>query len=376
MVAAALDLVPMSTGDILDRTVRIYQRHFLHIVSVVALPYVLLFPVQLAASMFGHDAKVAERLARGLVGPITTVLLVLGLIFLWFVSFAALTRSVSEAFLGRSLSLRASYGAIFRRSGAMAWAYFLSALAMFGGLFLGMGSILGGLFLITRNQAGSTIALFLILLLLGLALLLVGVPAFYRLIFVTPIVMVEDVRGIGALRRSWRLMRGKAMQAFVISIFSLAVALIVGLALGWPGKALANAFPTLGTRILATILEQVANILVFPFWTVPYVLMYYDARIRQEAFDLQTMAQSLALPEGTVGTSPPRKASEPKPPAAPVSPASPTTPHSAGPPAIRPSAPLRGPTGAFKVCPQCGAQVPLVRPTCPKCGARVPFRPA
>ena len=35
MLSPTFDLQPMSTGDILDRTIRLYRRHFLHTLAIV-----------------------------------------------------------------------------------------------------------------------------------------------------------------------------------------------------------------------------------------------------------------------------------------------------------------------------------------------------
>ena len=75
-----------------------------------------------------------------------------------------------------------------------------------------------------------------------------------------------------------------------------------------------------------------------PFLAIPYVLLYFDCRIRQEAFDLEMMAQELG---GAAG-------------GAPVA--------------------SRGRIGASKICPKCSAQVPAIRPICLTCGTPVPFR--
>jgi hypothetical protein len=95
---------------------------------------------------------------------------------------------------------------------------------------------------------------------------------------------------------------------------------------------------------------------------IAFTLLYYDSRIRQEAFDLEMMAKNLGVSAG------PSAASQ-------ISPSPRTTPS----PSIAPTRPQSRPAppprayGGFKVCPNCGAQVPNVQPSCGKCGTRVPF---
>ncbi len=353
MKKSTFDLQPMSLGDILDRAVRLYRRHFLHTVGIVSVPYILIVPVSAAigsVSWVTGDPRALFK--RDLIA--FAVLMVVALVWLSFMSMGALARSVSERFLGEEPTVWGSYRSVLRRTLSLIWAYLLAFLAWGGVGFL--GAVVIGI---------ATVVSRLLLVLGVIAVFVVSVTMFFRLLLVTQVIMVENVRGVAALRRSWTLMRGNFWRAVLILIFAFVVGLVMSFVLQLPFSLLARARPNPAYRILGTVMGQLAQIVSVPFGSIAFTLLYYDGRIRQEAFDLEMMAQNLG-----VSTSP----SSPSEIATPSHP----TPPPPGAPATadaQPTGPPR-PFGAFKVCPQCGARVPNIQPNCGKCGTRVPFRPA
>ena len=379
MAAPVFDLQPMSIGDILDRTVRLYQRSFLHTLGIVAVPYLVIVPL---VAVVGSLAWV-RRDPRALLSPeVIGGIVLLALAFFWlnFVSMGALARSVSERYLGGAPGLWACYAPVLQRSGALLHAYVLSFLAGGGVFALGviLPIVLGALLLRT------SVLLFLLFGLIALPGAYASVRIFFRLLLVTQVIVIEDVRGSEALRRSWKLMQGNETRAFLVSLFGGVVAYIVSLVLRLPTSILAGPKPGPGMAILGGVMSGIGQIVSVPFVSIPFTLLYYDGRIRREAFDLEMMAQNL----GTPGRSAPAAGSAPmSTPEAPIAGAA-----GAAPPPVRPAGTLgtvvapppppqrptgsTGGLGAFKICPKCGAQVSLMRPVCPSCGTAVPFRPA
>jgi hypothetical protein len=139
MAAASLDLQPMSVGDILDRTVRLYRRHFLHTLGIVSLPYLVLLP---AGAVLGFVIGVQGgwRVLRNPAVTAGIFFVVLAAVWLYFVSMGALARSVSERYLGGTPTIRTAYAPVLRRSLSLIWAYLLASLV--GGGVLALGGIL------------------------------------------------------------------------------------------------------------------------------------------------------------------------------------------------------------------------------------------
>ena len=105
--------------------------------------------------------------------------------------------------------------------------------------------------------------------------------------------LIEELGPIAGMRRSWRLVRGRfwptlgiallagIMASFlgqVLSVVPTTVALLVGLRWGFLLLAAGG--------ILVSLVAQ-------PIVTIVATLLYFDARIRSEAFDLQMMAADL-----------------------------------------------------------------------------------
>ncbi len=380
MAAPAFDLQPMSIGDILDRTVRLYRRNFLHTLGIVSIPYLLLLPVNVGLSPARGTPLGPQLLQRpGLIAGAS--LLGLAAIWLTFVSMGALARSISERYLGGAPTIWASYSPVFRRTFSLIWAYFLSFLVWGGVLMLGVAiPLVVSTLAVLWDPGAWGLGIYALFAVLGLGAIVVVVVTFFRLLLVTQVVVIEGLRGAAALQRSWRLMRRNVWRAVVIFIFGFILSVIVGVVLGVPVGFLAGLSPARESRALEVVVDYLARILATPFLSIPFTLLYYDSRIRQEAFDLEVMARNLGGQGGSAARpAPVSTAGMPVP-----SPLAPRRPAAA--PAAReetivvppfpPAPPVapRGPVGAFKVCPKCGAQVPLVRPACPGCGAQVPFR--
>lgn len=290
----------------------------------------------------------------------------LAYVWLWFVSMGALARSVSEHYLGGTPTIWTAYSPVLRRSFSLIWVYVLIWLV--GGAILGAG---GGIFagaMVIVNLLPTT-AGYVMAAALGIAavvVLAIAVGTFIRSILVTQVIVIEDVRGWAAVKRSWRLMRPCTGKAVVIFLFGIAVSFIISFLFNLPAGVVMALRPGSTTFILGKAWEGLGQILAAPLLMIAFTLLYYDSRIRQEAFDLEMMAQNLGVSKGPATSSQTN---------APPRPSISRSPSPAGPP-TRPAGSLPRPIAAFKVCPKCGAQVPNIQPSCGKCGTRVPYRPA
>lgn len=399
MAKPIFDLQPMSTGDILDRTIRLYRRHFLHNLGIVSIPFLAIFLVMLAfGSMAGTDPRVLIR------PSVIAILVAFGLVAIWlyFVSMGAMARSVSERYLGGTPTVWGAYAPVLRRGLSLIWAYFLAGLAWVGVAVV--GSIVVGM---TAGTAGPIIGAVGAVVIGAVGAIVVGVVLvgmFFRLLLVTQVIVIEDARGASALKRSWGLMnmKGNPWRALLILLFSIVVGAVVYAILNFPGSILAGMIPGVVGTILGKVLGFLGQMLILPIGTIAFTLLYYDSRIRSEAFDLEMMAQHIGVPQKAesvpsapkasravtrpigssttqiIQPSPPRPAPAPSVPVGPPAghpsqpgPASVTSPQvSAG---LAPAGPPR-PALNVKVCPKCKTQFPPIRPNCPKCGTRVAYR--
>ena len=122
---------------------------------------------------------------------------------------------------------------------------------------------------------GASLPAFL-LVLLGLILLFIpGLAIAFLFAFVTPVVMLEDIGGTAALRRSANLVRANAMQVLSVALVFLAVRIATSI--------LASLFVPRGAFLTGSVVEDAFELVLLPLPIVGTVLLYMDARRRSEA---------------------------------------------------------------------------------------------
>jgi membrane-anchored glycerophosphoryl diester phosphodiesterase (GDPDase) len=132
-----------------------------------------------------------------------------------------------------------------------------------------------------------------LLVLIFAATLFAVVFVYTRWLFAAPTVILEQLGPVAALRRSWRLVRGSTGRVFGITLL---VGLITGILSGAVG-ALLSVVTQFGDDNVHLVLNQLAtlivSVLIQPISFIVVVLLYYDLRIRREAFDIEMLAASL-----------------------------------------------------------------------------------
>jgi hypothetical protein len=274
----AVDLRPLSLGEILDRTFTLYRRHFLLFLGISAIPQLLILAMNLAQTLFLTVPHAASRPVGGQIprGPSSGLLafgvagfLVAIVIYMVAYLFAqgGTIYAVSDLYLGRPTTI----GASLRRM----WGQLAN---LFGVSFLnGCVILIGTIFLIIP-----------------------GVYLACRLITCVPAALLEDLGARESLERSFDLTKDNAGRAFVIYFLFVAMLYAVNLLFMIPfGVALAFAAKDPSLARLALVLMQVgtflAAILVNPFFLIATSVFYYDLRVRKEGFDLQLMLNSAGV---------------------------------------------------------------------------------
>jgi hypothetical protein len=262
-----LELRPLSTGEILDRTFTLYRQHFLFFIGLAAIPRL--------PTIIGNVFQ-TQWLAEPEVGiyttvSVTAVIYVLALVG-YLISQGATVLGVSEVYLGRSTTIAESLRLAVNRIGALFGASVLSLLAIAGGFIL---------------------------------LFVPGMIAACRLFVCVPAVVIEKQGPLDSFSRSLELTKGYAMRAFLIGLlyfvilagFSAMVSVPLALSILQNNGNLAL---MKGWLLAAALLSAALNILLTPVLLIATSVYYYDLRVRKEAFDLHFMmdATPAALPEG------------------------------------------------------------------------------
>lgn len=127
--------------------------------------------------------------------------------------------------------------------------------------------------------------------------ILPGFAVMAMFVLVAPAIAIEELGPIQGMRRSWRLVKPRFWGVLGISLLSGFIANVLGQILGTAPALIAlvlgGSFAWLGVAI-SGVLSQLVSL---PIVTVAATLLYFDARIRHEGFDLQIMASELATPD-------------------------------------------------------------------------------
>jgi uncharacterized membrane protein len=144
--------------------------------------------------------------------------------------------------------------------------------------------------------------------LIGLGIIVFIVPCIIfvcRAAVAVPVAMLEDLGAVRSLERSMQLTKGHAGQIFLIFLMVACLSYVALLLFQAPFMALAVSAaashqpPSFGLQILQYLSAFVSQVLVGPIATIALSLMYYNLRVRKEAFDIQHLMASLGP-----GTSP------------------------------------------------------------------------
>lgn len=318
------DLRPLGWVQTIDVAIRLASRNWkpLMIVQLVVwLPFAVLetfVPFFLADEVTMIDGQVqyfyftqndldTANLIGGLLGLLGTLATAVAIL--------VMVRICADAYSGaESLEPRQAIAYGVRRLGSLLWIGIVIVAAF-------IGVVVVAALLLAVIQA------FAFLLVVPLISFL-----FVRWFVVVPALVVEDARGVGALRRSWRLVANRWWPTF--GAFALAAVVVIAVQIGLaalllPLLELDNA--TLFVVVLfvsTTIVSLVLN----PFLASVPTVVYFDLRVRREGLDLEIMQRSLDTDASTGAPPPPSGFGLPPPPSAPPPPPSGAAPVAPPPP--------------------------------------------
>jgi Membrane domain of glycerophosphoryl diester phosphodiesterase len=272
---ADADLRPMSLGEVLDRTFKLYRNHFWLFAGITALPsgVLLLFRVVNSAwtvSRMGQVARGAQFPSFSPATLFTTIIIgfVSILLFCLMAGYAqgATVYAVSDLYLGGRAGLRDSY----RRVGMKAFRVL--------GIFLCLGIVLFVAFLL---------------------FIIPGIILGCRVALAVPVEMLENSNPFRSIERSIQLTKGHGMQIFVILLLVVVLFYVIATIFQIPfmfamiSAAKSQQNLSVVTLIIINIGTFLAEVIVGPIATVALSLMYYNLRVRKEAFDIQHQIATL-----------------------------------------------------------------------------------
>jgi hypothetical protein len=267
---AAPELRPLGIGEILDVAIKITLRHWKTFVGLVVLTVA---PVQLLVALIDMsvtdgafttgetEATTQDDLDR-LVGG-TVLIIVLSFVSGVF-STAVAFRAVVEAYLGGRPHWKDSLRFVARRLHSLLW---LALLA------------------------------FVLLLIAALPCFIPAIWLGVAWVVAVPALLTEDVRGLKALTRSFRLVRGRWWPSFGLLLIGVLLVIVIG---GLVELAFTALFFVADTDLAIFLVNAVGgtlgNVITTPFVAAFITVLYVDLRVRKEGLDLQLLAERVGAP--------------------------------------------------------------------------------
>ncbi|GEM_PF-330313 len=313
-------LEPMSAGDVIDRSVRLYRRNFAPLLSIVAIPSLVGY---LASTMiwFGYSQLVLGSVENGgEVAPTagSIVMLIAGIIlypiwiFVLFFTISGLVRVVGDhLMLGESITFRKCFAAARSRLGDIFLMCLLS-LAILAGLYTIFSFIFFFVAIVVAFLLGATVSsglppwfVGIVTAVLAMAVIAIGIAIalmiLSRVIFIPQIVMIEGQSAGSAFSRAMQLGKGNWYKLGAIVLFTYFVSLSLLTALLLPLLGVLYFLDILsveiffgsGWNIVYTSFSQLSSLLCLPIWFICFTLLYFDSRVRKEAYDLELLAREV-----------------------------------------------------------------------------------
>ena len=257
-------LRPLSTGELLDRTFSLYRSHFGLFIGIFALPHLVVFAFQCVG--VGLQTT-GNQLANAFITFVWTLAAAFLTVIVSAASQAATVVAVSDVHLDRPSSVKDSFARI---KGHILGVIGVSLLV---GLGVGFGFI---------------------------ALIVPGVLLALMWSLAVPVKVLEDKGVTDAMSRSSDLTKGDRGRIFVIWLLFIVLSVGISLLIQWPVELAAGATSRAamaragaGWQVASLAAAFISQCLVGPLATIAFSLVYYDERVRKEAFDLQLMMTTI-----------------------------------------------------------------------------------
>lgn len=233
-----------TVGGIISGSFRIYFQNFLTFAIAFLLPVLLPNILQSVAIHENIPGLLIVAIPLGLIASLIAV--------------AAMTLLISDLCLGHKPSIIRVYKRVFGTLILkLLWTNVLQMLAVMVGLIL---------------------------------LIIPGFVAIAWLMFTSTVVVLERTSGVAALKRSKNLGSTKHWRNIGVLLILAVVGIVFGgLVGGITGAIAPSGINGIGFQIVMTILQS----LLMPISMISIVLMYYDLRVRKEAYNLEALSEDL-----------------------------------------------------------------------------------
>jgi hypothetical protein len=315
----AAEMKPMSLSELLDRTFTLYRNRFWLFCGIMVIPEIAImtcslivivgFPIRfMPIAPNPQDPFAALRMMQSRILP--GIILVCAQLFFQAIALGAVTVSVSEIYLGHAVSIRGAYekirGQILGLIGLIVLLALIAFVFIFG-ILVGV-ALIGGIATVALATISPILSVIVILIMaLGGFVLVAWLLMRYAVSI--PVFLLERTGVIDSMTRSGTLTQGNRGRILVATIVMYIIAFVVQSLFVMPFTILAflsavKGLLPLWIQIGQSVTAALAGTVAGPLFMITIALIYYDMRIRKEAFDLESMMGALK-PSADVGAPPP-----------------------------------------------------------------------
>lgn len=308
-------LEPVSTGDIIDRAVRIYRRNLAPLILIASVPALLGY----VASVSFWSGYLGLVSGAGSSFPARSLMMIgVGMVFYpiyYFVllaTAAGLSRAVGDhIMLGEPIAFRKFLATVRRRIGDLLLMGLLSIVIVivlyiiFSVVAYGLAAAVVLLAWVSSSAKLPTWLAATVIVILAVAALAGGIIALLmalaRFMFLPQVVMIEGLSAGAALGRAIKLGAKNWYRIGAVFLFTTliqmslleAFLLPLGLALYFAGYIKEDFLLHPAGRVIYSSVESLVSLLTLPVWMICFTLLYFDSRIRKEGYDVELLAQQL-----------------------------------------------------------------------------------
>jgi hypothetical protein len=296
---AATGLRPLGVGERLDASFKAYRTNFKAnclAILLIAVPVAIVEAIvtystkpTIHSTPFGTTGSSTDQIWTQFAGLILVYILSA---ILTTVASATTVLIVGARLVGETVTWRAALSRALRRTGSIFW---ITLLVQLGWLIpVAVVGTAGG-FLVAFGPRTFGI----IVLVLGSLALIPFCAWFYtNQSLAVPVLMLEDIRGVKAIRRSFQLIRNSWWSVFFTLLLAFLIVLVGGFIFGviFVIAQLASLSNTFASVSLGAVQKVISLILFTPFTATVIAILTIDMRVRKEGLDLEVLSREMVDP--------------------------------------------------------------------------------
>jgi hypothetical protein len=307
-----LALAPLGAGDLIDRALRLYRRHFFVLIRTAAPPIIIVAAGWMLLSIsFRQIFVVFDRseLVWNIVLSLASVgIMTVGYLSILVVMGGATRTLVAHLLRNDPVTARATYAAVKARFWGLVLASILIlifvSIMMYVALFITEIVV----FAVAFAAVGLAIiappwVVAILLSIVSLCVVAVLMFGFFfvvgKIAYIPQIMLVEGKNVFEAIGRSFVLAKNNARRLMAMTLFTsfatgsalvllVVLILIIGSLNGFEPTNSAE-WPVWYTTSFS-IIGPLSSILLTPVWMLSLSLLYVDERVRHEGYDIELMA--------------------------------------------------------------------------------------